>query len=352
MFVERFQGSTVTEKGTIRLRARVIGNPVPEVFWLRNNEPIKPNSKTKVSYDGENAELHITNADSEIDSGDYKCVAKNSVGKASHGAKIFVDVETVKFTKKLKKNIEIYEKETVTLECETSHTTAVKWFHKTKEVSGMGNKVIIEEGKTHKLVVKNATLDDGGNYKCTVKNQKTETTVTVNKRKPEFVRKLQDSEVTELENAILEVELSTDEADVVWKKDGEPISSTDDKFKLEKTGSVRKLIIRSTSIHDEGEYSCSLPDDVCAAEVTVVELPPEIIKKLVDQTVTKGEKATFEIELTKGDALVRWFKNGTELQFSEHIQLSIDGKRQKLKIYNSEIEDQGTYSCEVRITTN
>jgi hypothetical protein len=66
-----------------------------------------------------------------------------------------------------------------------------------------------------------------------------------------------------------------------------------------------------------------------------------------DVTIAKGEKATFEIELTKGDALVRWFKDDQELQFSEHVQLSIDGKRQKLKIYNSEPHDEGIYSCQV-----
>lgn len=66
-----------------------------------------------------------------------------------------------------------------------------------------------------------------------------------------------------------------------------------------------------------------------------------------DVTIAKGEKAMFEIELTKGDALVRWFKDGQELQFSEHVQLSIDGKRQKLKIYKSELTDAGEYSCQV-----
>jgi hypothetical protein len=81
--------------------------------------------------------------------------------------------------------------------------------------------------------------------------------------------------------------------------------------------------------------------------VVLSELPPENITKMQDVTIAKGEKAIFEIELTKGDALVRWFKDEKELQFSEHIQLSIDGKRQKLKIYNSELEDSGVYSCRV-----
>lgn len=71
-----------------------------------------------------------------------------------------------------------------------------------------------------------------------------------------------------------------------------------------------------------------------------------------DVTIAKGEKATFEIELTKGDALVRWFKNNEELQFSDRIQLSIDGKRQKLNIYDSEQGDAGNYSCEVGSQTS
>jgi hypothetical protein len=81
--------------------------------------------------------------------------------------------------------------------------------------------------------------------------------------------------------------------------------------------------------------------------IILSELPPEIITKMQDVTVAKGERATFEIELTKGDALVRWFKDDNELQFSEHVQLSIDGKRQKLKVYSSELEDSGVYSCQV-----
>lgn len=347
LFLERFEPVNVTEKGTIRLVARVTGNPTPEVTWLRNNEPIEPSPRIQQSFDGTNIELVIKNADSEMDTGDYKCIASNSQGRASHGARINVDVETVKFTKKLKKTVDIYERETLTLECETSHTVTTKWFYNNTELTGMDHRHLIQEGKVHKLVIRKSTLEDTGSYKCTVKSQKTETSVTVKPTKPTFLKKLEDREVTEKEVAILEVEVSSDNAEVVWKKDGEVIPKDTDKFRIERDGGYRKLLIRSTSIHDEGEYSCTLPDEKCSAEVTVVELPPEIIQHMDDQTVTKGEKATFGIELTKGDALVRWFKDGNELQFSEHIQLSIDGKRQTLNIHNTELDDKGTYSCQV-----
>lgn len=76
-------------------------------------------------------------------------------------------------------------------------------------------------------------------------------------------------------------------------------------------------------------------------------MPPEIIRKMKDVRIAKGDKAKFDIELTKGDALVRWFKDGQELLFSEHVRLAIDGKRQKLKIFDAEPEDEGIYSCQV-----
>lgn len=66
-----------------------------------------------------------------------------------------------------------------------------------------------------------------------------------------------------------------------------------------------------------------------------------------DVIVTRGEKAILEVELSKGDALVRWYKDEKELHFSEHVQLSIDGKHQKLKIYQAESSDAGVYSCQV-----
>lgn len=346
LFIERFQEQSVPEKGTLKLYARVTGNPVPEVTWLRNNKPLEPSSKVKLSYDGENIELVIKDADSETDAGNYKCIASNPIGKASHGAKITVDVDKVTFTKKLK-SVEIEEHETLILQCETSHTMSTKWYHNGKELSGMDHRELIQEGKVHRLVIKSTSITDMGTYRCTVKNQKTECTVTVKESKLEFIRRLQDFEVKEKEIAILEVELNSERANVNWFKDGQKINETDKRFTLEKEGPIRKLLIRSASIHDEGEYTCALPEEECSAEVTVIELPPEILTKMQDQTIMKGEKAIFEVELTKGDALVRWFKDNKELQFSEHIQLSIDGKRQKLKIYNSEMEDAGVYSCQV-----
>lgn len=274
-------------------------------------------------------------------------MASNSAGKASHGARVTIDVEKVTFVKKLETSYEIEEGKTITLECQTSHTVSTKWYHNDKELSGMDHREIIQEGRTHKLRIKKTKLTDKGTIKCVVKGQETSTKLTVFETIPEFTRRLQDFEVKEKDVAILEVEINSETADVVWERDGKKIKPKKNKYELEKRGNIRKLLIRNTSVHDEGEYTCTLRDDTCAAEVTVVELPPEIISRLQDQKVNKGNKATFEIELTKGDALVQWFKDDVEIQFSNHMQLTIDGKKQKLKIYDCDNDDAGEYACEV-----
>lgn len=346
-FEERFEGQTVPEKGTIVLPAKVSGNPVPEVTWLRNNVPLKPSDRIKQTYDGENIELTITNANPTEDSGDYKCVASNPVGKVSHGARVIVEVEDVTFTKKLKKKISIQETQTLILECETSHYVTTKWFHHDKELTGMDHRVVVEEGKVHKLIIKDTTTVDAGTYKCTIKKHETTSTVEVIEREPEFVKTLIDTEVKEQETAVLEVEITSDTADVKWLKDGEPIVEKPGKVEFVKDGKVRKLVLKTATVHDDGEYTCVLNDQESTSELNVIELPPQIVRKLEDVTVAKGERAVFEIELTKGDALVRWFKGKKELELTERVQLTIDGKVQRLRIDDTELDDTARYSCKV-----
>lgn len=343
-FVERFEEQRIPQNSTIKLPAKVSGNPVPEITWFHNNVPLQPSDRVKQSYDGENIELTITKANSQSDSGDYKCVASNSIGKASHGARVIVEVEDVVFTKKLKKKVSIQESQTLTLECETSHYVTTKWYHNGKELTGMDHRVVVQEDKVHKLIIRNTVLRDAGKYECRIKNLSTDSNVDVLEKTPEFVRTLEDLEVQENEVTHLEVEISSDNADVVWIRDTQPLSENED-IQFVKEGKIRKMIIKKTTIHNEGEYTCRLGEQECSAELTVIELPPKIVTPLENLTVAKGEKANFEIELTKGDALVRWFHGKRELVLSDNVQLTIDGKRQKLKILRSDTEDAGSYSC-------
>lgn len=43
-----------------------------------------------------------------------------------------------------------------------------------------------------------------------------------------------------------------------------------DKVFFEKEGQTRKLLVRNISVHDDGEYTCSLGDQECTAEINVI----------------------------------------------------------------------------------
>lgn len=346
--MERFEESIVKQKSRIRLSARVIGNPVPEISWLKDNRPLHGSDRIKQSYDGEHIQLTIESADSEIDTGDYKCVASNSFGRASHGARITVDVDDVTFTKLLKKSIAIEEAQQLVLECETSHTIATTWLHKDKELTGMDYRQIIQSGRTHKLIIKTTNIRDAGEYRCVAKDKETRSLVEVLQRYPEFVKRLDDLEIKENECGVLEVEVSSESAEVLWTKDDQPISQEQHpRYEAIREGLVRKLIIRSASIDDEGEYKCILGDQECVAEVNIIESPPQIVTPLKDTTCTTGDTAIFDIELTKGDALVKWFKGDEEIEFNDLVQLSINGKKQRLTVKSVDLLDGGRYSCTV-----
>ncbi|TGZ48419.1 hypothetical protein DBV15_02782 [Temnothorax longispinosus] len=345
---------TVKEGETVVLSTQIVGNPSPKIIWYKDGKPIKG---LQLKQDGHVNTLNLIQPQL-ADSGEYSVTAINDMGKAETRATLTVEKvpsgapEPPLFTKRFQEII-VPEKSTFKLVAKVTGNPVpeVTWLRNNKPLDKSANIIESYDGENIELEIKNANsesgLSDAGTYKCTVKNQMTSSNVIVRATKPEFVKKLQDFEVKERDVAILEVEITSQTADVTWQKDGELLTPSKGKLEFVKDGTVRKLFIRSASVHDEGEYTCALPDQECTAEVTVVELPPEIIIKMQDIIIARGEKATFDIELTKGDALVRWFKDGQELQFSEHVRLSIDGKRQKLKIYDTEVEDAGIYSCQV-----
>merc|ERR550539_884600 len=167
----------------------------------------------------------------------------------------------------------------------------------------------------------------------------------------EFVKPLEDVEIKEKDVIEMDVELSTDEvSNVKWFKDGEAIDTQKkkEKYEVKKVGRKQSLKIINATVHDEGEYTAAVGEQESTCELTVVELPPEFTKKIEPVKATVGEeKAVFEIELSKGDAITKWFKNGKEVELSERVKAKIDGKKQRLEIHNISSTDAGEYSCTI-----
>ena len=65
------------------LSCNASGNPEPTISWTKDGSPINSNSRNSLSED--NKQLTIANVN-RTDSGEYRCVASNSVGNKTSNA--------------------------------------------------------------------------------------------------------------------------------------------------------------------------------------------------------------------------------------------------------------------------
>uniref|UniRef100_A0A8C2ZMT1 Ig-like domain-containing protein n=1 Tax=Cyclopterus lumpus TaxID=8103 RepID=A0A8C2ZMT1_CYCLU len=68
-------------------KCRVAGSSPVEVSWLKDGEPLRPGDEFSMLYDDNTAVLEISRGEKRH-SGEYTCVANNSVGSASCRAKL------------------------------------------------------------------------------------------------------------------------------------------------------------------------------------------------------------------------------------------------------------------------
>ena len=91
------QNKTRIEGDNVNLSCNVDGNPVPTISWTRDESPVITSERISISDDKK--QLTITNV-KRTNSGEYRCVANNSLGDAtSNAATLNVQCKTCVFEK-------------------------------------------------------------------------------------------------------------------------------------------------------------------------------------------------------------------------------------------------------------
>ena len=88
-FTERPQNKTKTEGENVTLSCNATGNPAPSISWTKDRSAV---NFLKISLSSDNKQLTITNVNRD-DSGDYRCVANNSIGAAVTSDAATLDVQ-------------------------------------------------------------------------------------------------------------------------------------------------------------------------------------------------------------------------------------------------------------------
>ncbi|CAF3888048.1 unnamed protein product [Rotaria sp. Silwood2] len=176
----------------------------------------------------------------------------------------------------------------------------------------------------------------------------------------EFVRPLENIEVTENNEAIFECQLSKEDAQVEWWFRGTPIVSSQHHL-IASRGYVRQLIIPKVAMNDEGEYSIRVDNkNTSTAQLFVKEQPIIFRRPLRSQIVeesslTVSNNAVFECELNKPLKQMLWFKSNVQhLVPSDQYQIEsfANGLIHRLTIRNVTLRDDGEYTASTGLNTS
>lgn len=400
VFLKELATVHVGEGDAVRLEVVVDGMPKPIVEWFVENEPVEEDEHTHIIQEGNKHALVIDGTVLD-DEAEYKCVAINSFGKAECTAELLVDEITTKpeFVKELKP-VEVVEGSDALFEVQVQGNPEpdISWFRNNVLIEPGGRYEEKKVGDLYKLIIHDTKPRDSGEVKCEAVNDvgkvqsvaplvvepaKKPKVAEEPKRSPSFLKTPENAHLLVGDSVSFEVKVDgTPTPTVKWNnEEGEEIPETgrlhclpDGTFIIDKVILDDEGLYKCVASNEAGEVSCQVElfvdeekpseeiEEISVTPSVKVEseapvegilgvpteeklpVPPEIVKKLQDVTVTEGETARFEVEVTGNPTPdIEWFSNGAKIEGNEETLLETDGDIHRLVLMDVLIEDEGDY---------
>uniref|UniRef100_A0A674GZZ3 Obscurin, cytoskeletal calmodulin and titin-interacting RhoGEF n=1 Tax=Taeniopygia guttata TaxID=59729 RepID=A0A674GZZ3_TAEGU len=337
--------SVVSEEGKEAVFKCTVSPSDAVVTWLRNGAKIEASKKYVISQKDTNHSLTITDLTLE----DAAEITASAEGVEST-ANLRVREASISFTKKLEpKTVE--ERETVTLEVELNKPAEVKWMRNSIVLKPSDKIEIKAEGTKHTLVVRDISFADRGFYCCESPDDKTQAKINVESEFSnlwfhKYPRQgLEPLEVAEKGTVTFEVEVSHEDVEGTWQKDGVRLKPAPN-ISFGVLGKKHSLTLSSVALEDAGLISFKAEGINSSGKLTVTELPVKIVKPLRDKIALWKHRGVLECQVSRANAKVRWFKKDVEIHPSQKYEIVSEGVYRKLVINDADYEDEDTYTCD------
>ncbi|XP_070812890.1 obscurin-like protein 1 isoform X2 [Pituophis catenifer annectens] len=201
------------------------------------------------------------------------------------------------------------------------------------------------QGPKRALTIHHIELADRGTYRCESLHDRTQARLSVEPRKVTVKKPLLDVETLEKETVTFELELSHPNVLGVWTRDGIRVkpSST---CQMSATGCAHSLTLQRLTLDDTGTVAFTADTVRSCARLTVREPPITMLRLPQDLGIPETGSATFECELSRPLAEVKWYKDGKEIQVSPNCRIYSVGRRRLLQLNHCSLEDAGEYMCD------
>ncbi|XP_070156196.1 obscurin isoform X8 [Polyergus mexicanus] len=301
-FTNPMRDVSVEEGQPLMLDVSFVGNPIPDVNWTKDGEPIVPSERVTMSCDGKKVGLQIDPCEPK-DAGVYGCRLSNPLGDDTTNANAIVRkvYQSPNFTQKFTdlQQLPTYDAKFPARVTGIPHPE-VTWYFNDKPILRDNDKYKIKrDGDACCLYVKDCTYDDSGLYKCKAVNKGGEAECVANLAVVDKIQKMQKVEPPAFLKRIGDCEVyrgmpakftacvtGYPEPDFEWYRNGDRLWPTD-RIRMDQEGSLLRLTIVNVDELDAGKYVLKISnphgEDSCSAEMVYESLEPRAKKPLADQ---------------------------------------------------------------------
>ncbi|XP_076723332.1 myosin light chain kinase, smooth muscle isoform X3 [Callospermophilus lateralis] len=286
---------TVVEGQDFVLQCSVQGNPVPQITWLLNGQPIQyAHSTCKAGV----AELNVLDALPE-DNGTYTCLAENSLGQVSCSAKVTVHEKKSDgksgllplspnqpvapiFLQGLS-DLKVMDGSQVTMTVQVSGNPPpeVIWLHNGTEIQESEDFHFEQKGTQHSLCIQEVFPEDTGTYTCEAWNSsgevRTQAVLTVQEphdgTQPWFISKPRSVTASLGQSVLISCAIAGDPFPTVhWLRDGRALSRHTVHFEVLQNEDVFTLVLKNVQPWHAGQYEILLKNKVgeCSCQVSLM----------------------------------------------------------------------------------
>ncbi|XP_032368893.1 obscurin-like protein 1 isoform X9 [Etheostoma spectabile] len=327
-----------------------ISDPTSQTCWCEDGIKLLPKSGINIDSEGKERALVMKSATSSC-SVVYSCKTDDDSDFNDFYVEVkappvtFVDIPEEDLFKS------VVENEQLVLSCEVSRADGVvHWYKDGTEMQPCNNITMQAEGNTRNLTVHSAQLSDTGTYTCRAGDNVLMYKVNIREPPVVIIYPKEDVHLDRHvpEEIILSCELSRPNGVVSWYKDGQKLQESEN-IKLKIEGPYRRLKIISSGVEDSGEYVCDTADASIFFHLTITEPPVRIVSpsqsqmELCQQT---SERMVLSCEISRPNAVVRWYRDGLEVEENDNLILEVDGVYRRLIIPETTVKDSAEYVCD------
>ncbi|XP_029980227.1 obscurin-like protein 1 [Sphaeramia orbicularis] len=325
-----------------------LSDPAAPVHWYKNGVELHTTEGLHIQSEGTMRRIVIQSAELSH-SGVYCCDAIDDVIRFN----VEVEAPPVTFAEIPEDDLFkcVVEQEELVLSCEVSVCDGVvQWYKEGTEIQPSENITIQTEGTKRGLTIHSAKLSDAGVYTCRTGDNILIFKVNIREPPVTIIHPKEDVHLDRHvpEEIILSCELSRANGVVSWYKDGQKLQESEN-IKLKVEGPYRRLKIISSGVEDSGEYVCDTDDDSIFFHLCITEPPVRIVSpsqsqmELCQQT---SERMVLSCEISRPNAVVRWYRDGLEVEENDNLILEVDGVYRRLIIPETTVRDSAEYVCD------